>query len=122
MRFKIMFGISSIIIMLLIFYPQNSYLNKYENNITVNYSNLELAIDCEWNYKLSNDNIELVNKNDNTWKYKYNKDGKTTLIYYCKDDNNNDIYTVTYDLKMKDNYIYWLSGDGTGLLDFPNLY
>ena len=122
MRFKIMFGISSIIVMLLIFYPQNSYLNKYENNITVNYSNLELAVECEWNYKLSNDNIKLVNSNENIWTYKLVKNGKTTLNYYCKDKNDKSIYTITYNLKVKNNYIYWLTGNGTGLVDFPNLY
>lgn len=122
MRFKVMFGVTSIVVLLLIFYPQNSYLSKYKNYITVNYENLKLNSKCNWDYKLSNDNIKLVNKKDNTWRYKYNKDGKTTLIYYCKDENNKELYTITYDLKMKNNYIYWINGKAAGLLDFPNLY
>lgn len=122
MRFKVMFSVTTIMVLFLLFYPQTGYLSKYENKITVDYRELNLTNNCIWEYKLSNDNIKLVNSNENIWTYKLVKNGKTTLNYYCKDKNDKSIYTITYNLKVKNNYIYWLTGNGTGLVDFPNLY
>lgn len=122
MRFKIMFGLTFLIVLTLLFYPNNQYLGKYKDTITIDYRDFKLSNDCEWNYELSNDNIKLLSKDENIWKYKYIKNGKTTLNYYCSDDKGKNIYKITYELKVKNNYIYWLKGDGKGMLDFPNLY
>ena len=122
MRFKIMFGVTSLILLYLLFYPSSYYLGKFKNNITVNYSDFKFNKECDWTYKISNDNIKLKSKNNKIWIYEPNKDGNTTLNFYCTDEDNKIIYNITYKLKIKDKTIYWLESSGEGLLDFPNLY
>ena len=34
----------------------------------------------------------------------------------------NNKYEIKYEFEIEDNKIYWLSGEGTGLLDYPNPY
>lgn len=120
MRFKIMFGTTAIILLYLLFYPRTSYLNKYNNSITVDYSNLKLEDNCNWKYKLDNENIKLLKSDNNKWIFGANNNGETKLTFKCNNDKNK--YEITYILKVKKDKIYWMSGDAKGLLDFPNLY
>ena len=120
MRFKIMFGTTFIILLYLLFYPRTTYLNKYDESITVDYSNFKLDDNCDWKFKLDNDNIKLSKSYDNKWVFSVNNSGKTRLTFKCNNEKNN--YEIVYILKVEKNKIYWISGDAKGLLDFPNLY
>lgn len=120
MRFKIMFGTTFIILLYLLFYPRTTYLNKYDKSITVDYSNFKLDDNCDWKFKLDNDNIKLSKSYDNKWVFSVNNSGKTRLTFKCNNEKNN--YEIVYILKVEKNKIYWISGDAKGLLDFPNLY
>lgn len=120
MRFKIMFGTTFIILLYLLFYPRTTYLNKYDKSITVDYSNFKLDDNCDWKFKLDNDNIKLSKSYDNKWVFSVNNSGKTRLTFKCNNEKN--IYEIVYILKVEKNKIYWISGDAKGLLDFPNLY
>lgn len=120
MRFKIMFGTTFIILLYLLFYPRTTYLNKYDKSITVDYSNFKLDDNCDWKFKLDNDNIKLSKSYDNKWVFSVNNSGKTRLTFKCNNEKNN--YEIVYILKVEKNKIYWISGEAKGLLDFPNLY
>lgn len=120
MRFKIMFGTTAVILLYLLFYPRTTYLNKYDNSITVDYSNFNLENNCDWKYNLDNENIKLLKSDDNKWVFGANNNGKSKLIFKCNNDKIN--YEIIYVLKVKKDKIYWVSGDAKGLLDFPNLY
>lgn len=115
MRYIIIFGVTLIISLFLIFYPQQ-YLMKYNDIITVDYTNL--TEDNLWNYEISNNNIKLKENKDKIWAFVPNKNGKVTLTF--KYDNNK--YKIIYELKIKGNKIIWISGEAYGLLDYPNLY
>ena len=115
MRYIIIFGVTLIISLFLIFYPQQ-YLMKYNDIITVDYTNL--TEDNLWNYEISNNNIKLKENKDKIWTFVPNKNGKVTLTF--KYDNNK--YKIIYELKIKGNKIIWISGKAYGLLDYPNLY
>ena len=115
MRYIIIFGVTLIISLFLIFYPQQ-YLMKYNDIITVDYTNL--TEDNLWNYEISNNNIKLKENKDKIWAFVPNKNGKVTLTF--KYDNNK--YKIIYELKIKGNKIIWISGKAYGLLDYPNLY
>ena len=120
MRFKIMFGTTFIILLYLLFYPRTTYLNKYDKSITVDYSNFKLEDNCDWKFKLDNDNIKLSKSYDNKWVFSVNNSGKTRLTFKCNNEKNN--YEIVYILKVKKNKIYWISGDAKRLFDFHNLY
>ena len=115
MRYIIIFGVTLIISLFLIFYSQQ-YLMKYNDIITVDYTNL--TEDNLWNYEISNNNIKLKENKDKIWTFVPNKNGKVTLTF--KYDNNK--YKIIYELKIKGNKIIWISGKAYGLLDYPNLY
>lgn len=120
MRFRIMFGTTFIILLYLLFYPRTTYLSKYDKSITVDYSNFKLEDNCDWKFKLDNDNIKLSKSYNNKWVFSVNNSGKTRLTFKCNNEKNN--YEIAYILKVKKNKIYWISGDAKRLLDFPNLY
>lgn len=115
MRYIIIFGITTIILLFILFY--NPYLGVYKDYINISFDN---NIDnYEWNYEIDNDNIELVESDDQSWKFKANKDGISNL-YYTYSDSKNIKYKIYYKLKVKNNKIYWLEGYGEGLLSYPN--
>lgn len=123
MRFKIMFGITAVILLYLLFYPRTSYLNIYNDSITIDYNTISTNEDYSWTYTIDNNNIQLLENNDsNKWTFIPYKNGETNLTYYYKNENDETLYRIIYVLKIKDNKIYWVSGEGYGLLDYPNLY
>ena len=118
MRYIFIFATTIIIALLILFYPQK-YLSKYEDEINIEYDYKDEGY--KWNYEINNDNIILKENNNDKWTFIPNKNGKTTITFsYSKDDDVK--YKIIYDLKIKGNKIYWLNGEGYGLLSYPNPY
>jgi len=114
MRYIIIFSITLVISLLLIFYPQK-YLMKFEDSITVDYTSI--TKDNLWKYEISNNNIKLKENVDNLWIFVPNKNGKVKLTFFYENK-----YKIIYELKVNKNKITWISGEAIGLLDYPNLY
>ena len=115
MRYCIIFGITFILALIIIFY--NPYLAVYKDSITIYYDNYEEGY--LWNYSIDNDNLKLIESSNNKWVFKPNKNGKVKLTYYYKSDNENK-YTIYYEFKVKGNKIFWTKGEAKGLLSYPN--
>ncbi len=118
MRYILIFGITLILSLVIIFYPQN-YLAKYKDEINIEYDYHDNGYN--WNYVSDNDNIILKESTDNKWTFIPNKNGNSTVTFtYSKEDNVK--YKIIYKFKIKGNKIYWLKGDGYGLQSYPNPY
>ena len=115
MRYIFIFVITIILSLIILFY--HPYLAVYKDYITINLDDDLEGYD--WNYTLDNDNLKLVEKKDNTWKFKTNKKGLTNM-YFTYTNNDDTKYTIYYKLKVKSNMIIWLEGYGEGLLNYPN--
>ena len=108
MRYIIIFGITLIISLLLVFYPRD-YLMKYKDEININYN--EIASDNLWTYEISNENLKLKSNVNNLWTFTSNKNGKVTLTFYYDKNENNYKYKIVYKFKIKNNIITWLDGE-----------
>ncbi len=115
MRYIIIFSITFILCMFIIFY--NPYLGVYDKSITI-YLDDELE-NYDWNYKIDNDNLELSSFDTNNWTFTVNKNGISNL-YFTYSDQDNIKYEIYYKLRVRNNKIYWLEGYGKGLLEYPN--
>ncbi|MGM9877762.1 MAG: hypothetical protein ACI33S_03840 [Bacilli bacterium] len=122
MRFYIIFGITFLLLGIIIFYnPYSEYLGVYKDSVNIEYNfNDE---DYFWIYEIDNDNLNIKQIDTNKWSLSINKDGITNVIFYYFNDKTNDTkYKINYEFKIKNNKIYWTQGEGKGLLDFPNPY
>ena len=115
MRYIIIFGITFIIALFILFY--NPYLGVYKDTITIS---LDDEIEnYDWNYTIDNESLKLFKSVSNEWTFKVNHDGTTNLIFaYSYQDNTK--YEIYYKLKVSGSKIYWLEGYGKGLLSYPN--
>ena len=121
MRYIFIFGITTILSLFLIFYPKKEYLGIYKEKFYIEY---DYKIDAHnWVYTINNDNLSIKNINENKWEFIPKKNGISILCFYYTDSTKDKYkYKITYKFKIKDNKIYWLEGQGYGLLDFPNPY
>ncbi len=117
MRYFILFFITIVLTLFIMFY--NPYLGVYKDKLTIEYDFNEEGY--SWNYTVDNDNIELIESSDSKWVFVPKKNGKTKLVFNY---SNNDInkYSIYYIFKVRGNKIFWLEGEGTGLMDYPNPY
>ena len=115
MRYILMFGITFIIALFIIFY--NPYLGVYKDTITITLDD-ELE-EYEWNYSIDHDSLKLIKSDNNEWVFKSNNDGITNITFVYKDQETIK-YEIYYKLKVSGNKIYWLEGYGKGLLSYPN--
>ncbi len=117
MRYIIIFSVTIILSLFIIFY--NPYLGVYKDSVTINLNN-DLD-NYSWNYTIDNDNLKLVSSDDSNWKFIPQRDGETNLLFSYS--NNDDIkYEIYYKFKIKNKTIYWLEGYCNGLLSYPNPY
>ena len=117
MRYYIIFGITLILLLIILFY--NPYLGVYKDKVTIEYD-----FDQEgyyWKYEIDNNNLILKEESENTWVFIPNKNGKTELKFYYTNGEDNK-YTIFYTFKVRKNKIFWLNGEGYGLLSYPNPY
>lgn len=119
MRYIIIFGVTIIISLFLVFYPKN-YLMKFNDKITIDYANI--TKDEKWEYTLNNDCLELNNYSNNKWDFNVNKNGKCTLTFYFDKKDDEFKYKIIYELSVKNRTIIWKKGEALGLLDYPNPY
>ena len=117
MRYIIIFGVTLLLALVIIYY--NPYLGVYNDQMTIEYSYSEDGY--TWKYELDNNNINIDTVNENKWIIKPNKNGVSNIVYrYLNEDD--VMYEIHYELKIKGNKIYWKSGYGIGLLTYPNPY
>ena len=119
MKYILIFGITIILSLIIIFYPQQ-YLAKYDNEVNIEYNYNDE--NYNWNYDIDNDNLILKNNTENKWTFIPNKNGTSKITFKYTNDKNETKYTIIYDFKVKNNKIYWTNGMGLGLQSFPNPY
>ena len=120
MRYYIIFGITFILLLIILFYnPNSKYLGVYKDKITIEYNYDDEGY--SWSYENDNDNVEVETINNNKYILYPKKDGKYNITFKYSNEENNK-YEIKYEFEIKDNKIYWLSGEGIGLLDYPNPY
>lgn len=121
LRFYIMFGVTVLISIYLIFWgPTSKYLAVYKDKMTIEYD-MDTKDGYSWSYESDNDNVKLSSSDDDKWVFEPNKNGNTTLTFYYK-SNDNTLYKIIYGLKVLGNKIIWTKGEGTGLTSYPNPY
>lgn len=121
LRFYIMFGVTALISIYLIFWgPTSKYLAVYKDKMTIEYD-MDIKDGYSWSYESDNDNVKLSSSDDDKWVFEPNKNGNTTLTFYYK-SNDNTLYKIIYGLKVLGNKIIWTKGEGTGLTSYPNPY
>ena len=119
--FYIMFGVTALISIYLIFWgPTSKYLAVYKDKMTIEYD-MDTKDGYSWSYESDNDNVKLSSSDDDKWVFEPNKNGNTTLTFYYK-SNDNTLYKIIYGLKVLGNKIIWTKGEGTGLTSYPNPY
>ena len=121
LRFYIMFGVTALISIYLIFWgPTSKYLAVYKDKMTIEYD-MDTKDGYTWSFESDNDNVKLSSSEDDKWVFEPNKNGETTLTFYYK-NNDNTLYKIIYGLKVLGNKIIWTKGEGTGLSSYPNPY
>ena len=121
LRFYIMFGLTAIICLYILFFsPLTKYLSIYNDSMTIEYD-METKEGYSWIFELENENIKLKEYDDNKWIFVPNKNGKTVLTFYYKNEDD-VLYEITYGLKIRGNKIIWINGEGKGLTSYPNTY
>ena len=116
-----MFGLTAIICLYILFFsPLTKYLSIYNDSMTIEYD-METKEGYSWIYELENENIKLKEYDDNKWIFVPNKNGKTVLTFYYKNEDD-VLYEITYGLKIRVNKIIWINGEGKGLTSYPNPY
>lgn len=125
MRYYIIFGITFILLLIILFYtPNDKYLGVYENIVNINLEDLKVSDEgYKWLYQ-KDDSINVNIINNSSWKLSFSKDGKFKITYYyTQNENIEDAkYIIYYEFERNKNKIYWISGKAKGLLDFPNPY
>ena len=117
MRYIVIFGVTIIMVLIILFY--NPYLGVYKDQITIEYSFDEEGY--HWEYNIDNNNLILKESSENKWVFAPNGNGKTIVNYYYTNGHDNK-YEIYYEFKVSNNMIYWLKGEGLGLLSYPNPY
>ena len=120
MRYYIIFGITAILLVFILFFYKPNYLLKYSDQVTIEYDFKDEGY--KWYYELSNNNLELKTEENNKWVFIPKSDGKTNITFIYKNTEGKQKYKIYYDFKIKGNKIYWINGSGDGLLDYPNPY
>ena len=122
MRYYIIFGLTFIGILIILFFdPYKDYLGVYKNNATIEYKEKEDGY--EWILISSNDNLIIEEINNNKWNIKINKKGSTNVKATFINMTTNDIkYTINYKFKNNGKKLFWLDGIGKGISDFSNPY
>ncbi len=111
--------IVTFIICIGIFLYKPRYLKIYKDTFTIKYNFKEEGY--KWNYFISNNILTLESKEEDKWVFKPRKNGETTIVYIFSNEKEVK-YKIIYKLKIRGNKIYWLSGEGFGLFEYPNPY
>lgn len=124
LRLYIIFGFTLLGLIYILFIFKPKYLYKYKDQFTIKYEIPDKG-DYSWSYEIDNDVLKVSNEENLKWTFKPTKDGKSTItFYYKKPDDTEDKYKykIVYDFEIKGNKIFWLTGMGYGIVNFPNPY
>ena len=109
------------LILLLFVFVYNPYLGVYKNKVTIEYSFNE--DNYSWQYECDCDSFKIEQINDEKWELSIKKNGTCNLIFnYVNYTDKSIKYSIKYLFKIKKNKIYWIEGEGDGLLYYPNPY
>ena len=124
LRFYIIIGITILGLIYIFFIFKPKYLYKYTDQFTIKYE-IENTDEYSWSYEINNDILKVKNTDSLQWTFKPNGDGFSTVTFYYKkpeDTIENAKYKIVYDFEIKGNKIFWLTGMGYGIVNFPNPY
>ena len=124
LRFYIIFGITLICLIYILFFYNPKYLSKYKDSITIEFDYEDLD-DYEWSIDYDDNLVNMKKLDDTKWKFYPLKDGSATITFYYKltnDVNENYLYKTEYSFNFKGKNIYWTSGMSYGLTFFPKPY
>ena len=117
MRYYIMFGITIILSLLIIFYTP--YLGIYKKKVTIKYDfNDEGYV---WKYDIEGSSLKLDSEKDNEWTFKSNGIGNSTIIFTYSNQEDAK-YEVKYKFKVFAGLIFWKECVGSGVYNYPNPY
>lgn len=122
MRYYIIFGVTFILLLIILFYnPNDKYLGIYNNSVNIKLD--DFSDEYKWIYD-KDDSINIDQIDNFTWKLDFSNDGKSKITYYYTNTGKSDDakYIIYYEFEKNKNKIYWISGEAKGLLDFPNPY
>ena len=117
MRYYIIFGVTLVLVLIILFF--NPFLGVFKNQITIEYNYNDEGY--SWEYTIDGESLKISEESDNKWVFKVNKNGLTSINYSYKNEDNIK-YQINYKFRVFNNKIYWIKGSGKGLLDFPNPY
>ena len=117
MRYYIIFGITIVFSLLIIFCTP--YLGTYKNRMTIEYDNVKDGY--SWTYKEKGNALKIIEKSENKWIFKPNKTGIYEITYYLKKDQEEES-KIYYKFFVINKRIFWLEGNAKGLLNYPNPY
>ena len=117
MRYYIIFGITFILLLIILFY--NPFLGVYKNNVTIEYNFKDEGY--SWNYKVDGDSLVIDQEEDNKWTFNIKKNGVTKITFNYSNGEKNK-YEIYYKFRVIGKHILWTDGYGNGLLNYPNPY
>lgn len=117
MRYFIIFGITLILVLIILFF--NPFLGTYNNTVTIEYSYNDEGY--SWDYNIDGESLIIKEFEGDKWIFKANKNGVSNITF--KYSNEDDIkYEIKYKFRVFGKKILWIDGSGKGLLEFPNPY
>lgn len=118
-KLEIIMILTSLFIGFIIIVFPGKYLATYKDVVTIKYD----YDDEGYFYKMENDNenLKLVSEVGG-FTFKANHDGETNIvIYYLNSDDTSDYkYKFVYKFRVEEDKIYWLEGEGYGVVGYPN--
>ena len=122
-RFVIIGAVTLLMLLIIIFYnPNKKYLNIYKDSITISNT---VEDGYNWSYELSSNKLKIkdtiIEGESIKWNFTPESDGTVSITYtYKKENEEEEIYKIKYDFKVVEEKIYWIKGESTGTVDFPN--
>lgn len=122
-RFIIISAVTLLMLLIILFYnPDKKYLGVYNASITIN-NTIEEGYD--WDYEVTGKELKIkdtiIEGASIKWEFIPESDGEVSITYiYKKEDEKETIYKIKYDFKIVGEKIYWIKGESTGMVDFPN--
>ena len=115
MRYYIMFGITLLLCLVILFYTP--YLGIYKNNVSIKFDLQEEGY--TWKYNIEGNSLKFDKEENNMYTFKTNGVG-TTKITFTHSNNDDTKYEVYYKFYVIAGHIFWKESIGSGFVDYPN--
>ena len=119
MRYYIIFGVTLVLVLLIIFCTP--YLGTYKNKMTIDYQDIEVIDGYKWEYETKDKELKVTEKSENKWVFKPVKSGKYEITFTYKNEEDTK-YTIYYKFYVLGKRIFWTEGNAKGLLNYSNPY